>query len=125
MVIGMGINVNNEAFPPELGDTAASLRQKLGHGMRRSPIIGETARAFEAYYEAFSRTRDMSGLREEYDGMLVNRGRQVRVLDPRGPYTGKALGIDQGGGLLVEREDGQVSPVISGEVSVRGIYGYV
>lgn len=125
VVIGMGINVNNEAFPPELGDTAASLRQKLGHGMRRSPIIGETARAFEAYYEAFSRTRDMSGLREEYDGMLVNRGRQVRVLDPRGPYTGKALGIDQGGGLLVEREGGQVSPVISGEVSVRGIYGYV
>ena len=67
----------------------------------------------------------MAGLREAYDSLLVNRDRQVCVLDPRGEYRGRALGIDDQGSLLVEREDGQVSRVISGEVSVRGIYGYV
>ena len=67
----------------------------------------------------------MAGLREAYDSLLVNRDRQVCVLDRRGEYRGRALGIDDQGSLLVEREDGQVSPVISGEVSLGGIYGYV
>lgn len=125
VVIGMGINVNNTEFPEELKGTAASLRMELGREVRRSPIIAETARAFEEYFGIFSRTRDMAGLREAYDSLLVNRDRQVCVLDPRGEYRGRALGIDDQGSLLVEREDGQVSRVISGEVSVRGIYGYV
>ncbi len=125
VVTGIGINVNNEEFPPEIRETAASLRMELGHAVRRSPVIAETARAFEEYYEIFSRTRDMSGLREIYDGLLVNRGREVCVLDSKGSYRGRALGIDDEGSLLVEREDGQVVHVISGEVSVRGVYGYV
>ena len=117
--------MNNTEFPEELKGTAASLRMELGREVRRSPIIAETARAFEEYFGIFSRTRDMAGLREAYDSLLVNRDRQVCVLDPRGEYRGRALGIDDQGSLLVEREDGQVSRVISGEVSVRGIYGYV
>ena len=88
-------------------------------------MIAETARAFEEYYGIFCRSCDMSGLRQMYDGLLVNRRRQVCVLDPKGSYEGQALGIDDQGSLLVEREDGRVSHVISGEVSVRGIYGYV
>ena len=49
----------------------------------------------------------------------------MRVLDPRAPFTGTALGIDDRGELLVKREDtGSVETVFSGEVSVRGIYGY-
>lgn len=125
VVIGIGINVNNEEFPPEIRDKATSLRLELGRSVRRSPVIAETARAFEEYYGIFCRSCDMSGLRQMYDGLLVNRGRQVCVLDPKGSYEGQALGIDDQGSLLVEREDGRVSHVISGEVSVRGIYGYV
>jgi len=49
----------------------------------------------------------------------------VCVLDPKGEYRGKALGIDEEGCLLVEKENGEVVHVLSGEVSVRGIYGYV
>ena len=70
-------------------------------------------------------TCDMSGLRDDYNKALVNLNREVLVLDPRGQYKGKALGIDNEGSLLVRREDGNISAVISGEVSVRGIYGYV
>ena len=49
----------------------------------------------------------------------------MQVLEPNHAYTGKALGINDSGELLVEREDGQVIAVYAGEVSVRGIYGYV
>ena len=55
---------------------------------------------------------------------MVNKDRQVRILDPLGEYEGKALGITARGELLVETEEG-IRTVDSGEVSVRGIYGYV
>ena len=47
------------------------------------------------------------------------------MLDPAGEYSGTAIGIDREGELLVEMEDTTVRRVLSGEVSVRGIYGYV
>ena len=46
------------------------------------------------------------------------------MLDPQGEYTGIAREIDDAGDLLVETEDGTLKKVYSGEVSVRGIYGY-
>ena len=64
--------------------------------------------------------------------MLVNTGRRVRVLDPQDPYEGTALGITEGGELIVMRdadpESGaseQLCHVGNGEISVRGIEGYI
>lgn len=125
VIIGIGINVNNEEFPEELAGTAASLKGEKGVSIRRSPVIAALAEAFEEYYESFMKTLDMSVLREEYNNELANTGKGVTVLDPRGRYEGTALGIDEAGSLLVEKEDKTVTAVISGEVSVRGIYGYV
>ena len=63
---------------------------------------------------------------KRYDALLVNRGRQVRVLDQAAPFEGTALGIDSRGELLVKRADtGKMEKVYAGEVSVRGICGYV
>ena len=47
------------------------------------------------------------------------------MLDPKGEYSGTARGINKKGELIVEREDGALINVFAGEVSVRGIYGYV
>ena len=125
LVTGIGINVNTEQFAPELEDKATSLKCQLGKNVKRSSLLVAVTEAFEDYYSRFQETCDMSLLKEEYNKMLVNKGRQVSILDPRGSYEGTALGIDDTGSLLVEREDGKVEAVISGEVSVRGIYGYV
>lgn len=125
VITGIGINVNNEEFPGDLSATATSLKLEKGEDIRRSPVIGAVAEAFEEYYGRFMETCDMSLLREEYNRELANAGRGVTVLDPRGNYEGTALGIDDEGSLLVEKRDKTVAAVISGEVSVRGIYGYV
>ena len=66
----------------------------------------------------------MSLLVGEYQKLLANMDRQVRVLDPAGEYNGIARGIDELGQLLVEKEDGILTKVYAGEVSVRGIYQY-
>lgn len=83
------------------------------------------AEQFETYYGRFLEKGDMTEFMEEYNRMLANRDREVCVLDPAGTYRGTALGIDREGSLLVKKEDGSLASVISGEVSVRGIYGYV
>ena len=61
-------------------------------------------------------------LMEEYNSLLINRGRTVQVQEPEGNWRGTALGIDREGCLLVEKEEGSVEKVFAGEVSVRGVY---
>jgi len=55
----------------------------------------------------------------------VNCEREVCVLDPKGEYRGVAKGVNDTGELCVILPDGSVTQVYAGEVSVRGIYGYV
>lgn len=125
VVTGIGINANTEEFPEEICKVASSIYLEAGKRVRRSSLIGAIMQAFEVYYEKFMKTCDMSGLIDDYNARLANKDKKVKVLKPDGDYTGTALGIDKEGELLVETEDGQIHRVISGEVSVRGIYGYV
>ena len=55
----------------------------------------------------------------------MNLGREARVLEPGHEYNGTAAGINETGELLIHTKDGQIRKVYAGEVSVRGIYGYV
>ena len=125
VVVGIGINVNAREFPEEIRDKATSLKMELGRSVKRSEVIQAVAESFEEYCAVYEKTCDMSGLQAAYNEMLANMDREVCVLDPKGEYRGKALGIDEEGCLLVEKENGEVVHVLSGEVSVRGIYGYV
>lgn len=125
IVVGIGINVHNESFPEEISQMASSLMIEAG-GKRfhRAQIIAETMSYFEQYYDTFLKTQDLSALVREYDELLVNRNKSVRVLDPKGPFDGKAMGITPKGELIVDTWESR-KLVSSGEVSVRGIYGYV
>lgn len=125
VVVGMGINVNMEEFPEEISKLASSLYLESGKKWKRGPLIGAMAQALEEYYEIFLHTKDFRLLREEYEKQLANLNRPVTVLAPGGSYDGICRGIDNEGELLVEREDKTICRVLSGEVSVRGIYGYV
>lgn len=125
VVIGTGINVNQEAFPKELSKTATSLLIETGHPMNRAKIVARCMECFEADYETFASDGSMRGLKADYEARLVNLGRKVQVLAGPNGFTGVARGVDESGCLLVEKEDGAMVPVMSGEVSVRGIYGYV
>lgn len=125
IVVGIGINVHNESFPEEISQMASSLTIEAG-GKRfhRAQIIAETMAYFEQYYDTFLKTQDLSALVREYDKLLVNRNKSVRVLDPKEPFDGKAMGITPKGELIVDTWESR-KLVSSGEVSVRGIYGYV
>lgn len=125
IIIGTGINVNQESFPEEIREIATSLKNESGEVQCREKLMGVICKKFEQYYEQFLTTKDLSCIMEEYNARLVSAGRSVRVLDPKGEYTGEAIGINVRGELQVRQDDGEIINVYAGEVSVRGIYGYV
>ena len=125
VVIGIGINVNTESFPEEIQSVATSLAIEQGKRAARTPIIAAIWKHFAAYERLFEETGSFAALKERYETLLANRNREVRVLDPDGEYTGTAVGITDEGELLVLRDNQSLTAVRSGEVSVRGIYGYV
>lgn len=125
VVVGIGINVGIREFPEDLRDKATSLYLCQKKAVSRSRLVAEVMEAWEKYYDIFNQTLDLRNLRQEYNRELVNTGKPVKVLAPENTCTGTALGIDSVGRLLVELEDGSIREVVSGEVSVRGIYGYV
>ena len=125
VVVGWGINVNNESFPEEIAEIAGSLRGETGKMFSREAIIAAVLQKFEQYYECYLETENLSLLKAQYEALLVNQGREVQVLDPASPYQGTAEGINAAGNLLVRCADGRIREVWSGEVSVRGLYGYV
>ena len=128
LVAGVGVNVNQESleeFPEDLRGTATSLKIESGRQFDRAALLAEILARFEESYETFERTVDLSGLRARYESRLVGRNAVVRVLDPAGEYTGISRGITETGELIVEKESGERTLVYAGEVSVRGLYGYV
>ena len=125
VAIGVGINVNIPEFPAEMADKATYLYLEAGHEFERNVVPGLVMEAFEQNYDKFIQTCDLTHLRRDYEKLLANQNQPVRVLNLQEPYEGIARGITETGELLVEREDGTVSRVSAGEVSVRGLYSYV
>lgn len=125
VVIGVGINVNLSEIEDEIKDVATSLYLETCRKYDRNEIINLVMQQFEINYEKYVQTLDLTYLIEDYNNLLINKDKQVRVLDPKEPFEGIARGINVQGELLVERSDGEVINVGAGEVSVRGLYGYV
>lgn len=125
VVVGVGINVNMDDFAEEIKDMATSLKLELGTDVSRAELIPVVMECFEANFELFCREKNLSALKERYNELLVNKRTLVKVLDPKGEFSGIAGGITDTGELIVYGEDGKITNVYAGEVSVRGMYGYV
>lgn len=123
IIVGLGINVNQKQFPPEIAEIATSIFLETKEEKSRIKIIADVLSAFETYYEQFRKTKDLSLLKDEYNEKLVHRNSDVRIIEEGQEKTVKALGINEKGELVVV-EQGQLRTILAGEISVRGIYGY-
>lgn len=124
VVVGIGINVcqRREDFLPELRETAASLSMIAGAEIDRAAL--ETA--FLEELEALRRElpQETAERRQEYGAACLNLGHRVRVLRPGGERGALAVSLTPDYGLAVRYDDGTEEVLRSGEVSVRGLYGY-
>lgn len=119
-VVGVGINVNHESFPPELETLATSLRCESGKPWPREPILIEFLQALArevSLLETELRGKSTSvGLLERFAASSSwTRGKRVRV-EEGGGYTGVTDGLDARGFLRVAGDDGVLHTVLSGGV---------
>lgn len=124
VIPGVGINVNQTAFPEELSDKATSMRLECGHEVDRWAVLRAYLKRMEEAVDAVEKD-GLDGILEKYLSRSVTIGQDVRVIGAQEEYVARAHGIDETGALLVTDENGNERRVLCGDVSVRGLMGYV
>ncbi len=125
VIVGVGINLDNDEFTEDILNTATSVLKEWGSIPETEELMTKICEVFARYYDEYCKFQTFENFKEKYEAYLVNKDACVKVLEPKGEFTGIARGVNQNGELMVEREDGSYTAVYAGEVSVRGIYGYV
>lgn len=121
VVAGTGLNIRKDAYPPELADRATSI-EECADIPDRGAIIAAYLKALEDALSALEQD-GFAGIAEDFRRDCITLGSQVHVLGAE-TFTGVAEDIDETGALLV-RTDGELRRVLAGDVSVRGVMGYV
>ena len=126
VIIGIGVNVAHtpEDFPAELGDIATSLAIETGQSISRAALAAAMIEELDALYMALLRHR-MQPYLDAYRRDCLTIGREVQLLWEDVHEKVLATGVDDELGLEVMRQNGTKEVIRTGEVSVRGLYGYV
>lgn len=124
-IIGIGINCSQQEadFPVALRQIAASLEMVTGTHQQPAAVAAAMLDAL-AQMDRHLLTGKAAML-DAYRRSCVTIGQQVSVVRDSKVRHAAALDVDPEGALVVEYEDGTVEAVNSGEVSIRGMYGYV
>jgi BirA family biotin operon repressor/biotin-[acetyl-CoA-carboxylase] ligase len=125
VIPGVGINVNTENFPEDLQEKAISLKMILQKTVKRAVLANAVWTSFEKLYREFLAQEDLSFIQEEYNRYLVNREQPIYLMERNAPRQVTQLGLSADGGLEVVNDKNEKEVVYSGEISIRGVYGYV
>ena len=117
VIVGIGINVNQEKFPPELAPIATSLRKESGKLHYRLEILVRLLTQFESDYNRFLREGAPFVIERFQSVSNFAKGRRVRVDTGTDSYAGITAGLSPEGLLLVTRDNGSVTTVIAGDVT--------
>jgi len=117
VVVGIGLNVNQERFPGELANVATSLRQETGKTQSRMELLVRLLREFESDYNRFVREGVASVVKRFEVLSSYAHGKRVRITNGTESFLGTTAGLGPEGLLQVERDDGRVVTVIAGDVA--------
>ena len=126
LVVGIGINVLHtpEDFQDDVADIATSLQMELGKPVSRPRLTALLLEELDLVYAAL-RSGELEAYLTAYRRDCVNLGKTVQLIGGEERETVTAVDVDEDFGLVVRMPDGSMRTVRSGEVSVRGLYGYV
>ena len=117
VIVGIGLNVNQEKFPSELSTLATSLRAATGRSHSRLELLVRLLREFESGYNRFL-AEGASNVVERFAAVSsYTNGKRVRVANGQDSFTGVTAGLAPEGLLLVKQDNGQVVTVIAGDVT--------
>jgi BirA family biotin operon repressor/biotin-[acetyl-CoA-carboxylase] ligase len=117
VIVGIGLNVNQEKFSGELAALATSLRAETGKPQSRPDLLVRLLREFETDYNRFLKEGAASVVERFEKASSYATGKRVRVSNGMEGFAGITAGLAPEGLLRVKREDGQVVTVIAGDVT--------
>ena len=119
LVVGIGVNVNNDDFPPELSASAVCLRQ-LNHGeaLDRSDLAASILDHMAENYDLLCADK-FALIREKWLSMAVGINEEATISGLQGKETGIVRGLDFEGYLLLE-QDGRLNRVLAGDMVISG-----
>lgn len=125
VVAGIGVNISQtlEDFGPEVGQVAISLEQALGRSVRRADLATELIRALDRMWAGYPAKK--ADYLARYRADCVTTGHEVRLVRSGQTRTAFAEEINEDFDLMVRYPDGSREAVMAGDVSVRGLLGYV
>lgn len=126
VILGIGVNVSQRAadFTPEVAAMATSLEWELGRPVSRPKLIAALIEEVDALYAVLKQGNTARYL-AAYRRDCVNLGKPVQLMASDGKCElAEAVAVDEGFGLVVRTQAGGEKIIRSGEVSVRGLYGY-
>jgi BirA family biotin operon repressor/biotin-[acetyl-CoA-carboxylase] ligase len=120
MILGIGVDVNLEAdaFPPELRKTATSLKAELGQAVSRSELAVSILRELDQDY-ARLKAGGFAALADEWEAHCATVGREVSIRSGERRIRGRAEALDDDGALLVRTEHGRLERIAGGDVSLE------
>jgi BirA family transcriptional regulator, biotin operon repressor / biotin---[acetyl-CoA-carboxylase] ligase len=117
VIVGIGVNVNQERFPAELAGSATSLRVVSGRPQSRLELLVRLLREFERDYNDFLSDGPTAVIERFTQVSSYAQGKRVRVSNGKESFTGTTAGLGPEGLLQVKRDNGQVMTVIAGDVA--------
>ena len=117
VVVGIGVNVNHTKLPAELEPIATSLRLATGRAVSRLELLAHLLTSFDRYYNRLLGEGSAPLIGRFTEVSSYAQGKRVRVVAPRETISGVTEGLDATGTLLVRRDDGQLVPVLAGDVT--------
>ena len=121
-VVGSGLNLYRGSYPEELKDRAACL-EEFGDVPDRETLLLSYLRELDREVTELE-ARGFEPVRRRFEEKCLLAGRPVRVLGSC-EADGIMRGIGPAGELMLETENGEIRPFLTGDVSVRGVNGYV
>jgi BirA family biotin operon repressor/biotin-[acetyl-CoA-carboxylase] ligase len=116
LVVGLGLNVNNAAFPPELADAATSLYLAAGRPFDRVRLLQAWLTEMEDLYAGFL-AGEFAAILDEWRRHAVTLGREVAVRQGARVIRGQAVDVAPDGALLILTPEGETVRVTSGEIA--------
>ncbi|WP_317368545.1 biotin--[acetyl-CoA-carboxylase] ligase [uncultured Tyzzerella sp.] len=122
VILGIGINVNNEKFNVALEDKATSIFLQLGKNINRQKVIAHFLKEFENNYFKYIKEKNFATFLDEYKKLCINLGKECKIVSSKKEIVGKVIDISPLGEIIFKTKD-EILKIVSGEVSLRNIDG--
>ena len=125
VVVGIGVNVNQEAFPEPLKEKATSLYLEGKRSFSRKKILLEFFMVFESLYEDFINNKTLKSTMDICKDHSILLDKEVYLQTKADKRKVRVIDFNEAGHMIVLNENHEKEAVFYGEVSVRGLYGYI